>query len=100
MINNLKLVSLKGREKTLIRIGDLEIGKDFVLIAGPCTIETEEQMLQTSLEVKKAGANILRGGAFKPRTSPYEFQGLGVEGLKILNKVGKKVNSPCSSACS
>jgi len=97
MIDNLKLVSLKGKEKTLVRVRDLEIGKDFVLIAGPCTIETEEQMLQTAIEVKKAGANILRGGAFKPRTSPYEFQGLGLEGLKILNKVGKKTGLPVVS---
>ena len=87
MISNLKLASLEGREKTIIKVGNLQIGKDFVLIAGPCTVESEEQMLETAKAVKKAGANMLRGGAFKPRTSPYAFQGLGLKGLKILKKL-------------
>ncbi len=58
------------------------------IIAGPCSIESEEQIMATAHFVKKAGATILRGGAFKPRTSPYAFQGLGIEGLKLLKKAG------------
>ncbi|MEI6080389.1 MAG: 3-deoxy-7-phosphoheptulonate synthase, partial [bacterium] len=73
------------------------IGKDFALIAGPCTVESEEQMLETAKAVKKAGANMLRGGAFKPRTSPYAFQGLGLKGLKILKDVGEKTGLPVVS---
>lgn len=61
-------------------------GKKVVIMAGPCSIEGEEQIMETAREVKKAGARILRGGAFKPRTSPYSFQGLGEEGLKLLKK--------------
>ncbi|MBI4658030.1 MAG: 3-deoxy-7-phosphoheptulonate synthase [Verrucomicrobia bacterium] len=61
-------------------------GKKFQVMAGPCSVENEKQLLTTALAVKKAGATILRGGAFKPRTSPYEFQGLGQEGLKLLAK--------------
>ncbi|MEI6093131.1 MAG: 3-deoxy-7-phosphoheptulonate synthase [bacterium] len=97
MFENLKLASLGENKKTIIKIGDLKIGKDFLLIAGPCTVESEEQMLQTAIEVKKAGAKMLRGGAFKPRTSPYAFQGLGLKGLKILQKVGKKTGLPVVS---
>lgn len=83
---NLALLSLANNKRTIIRVGDLEIGKEFVVIAGPCSVESEEQTIQTALKVKEAGAQMLRGGAFKPRTSPYDFQGLGVEGLKILKK--------------
>ena len=97
MISNLKLASLEGREKTIIKVGNLQIGKDFVLIAGPCTVESEEQMLETAKAVKKAGANMLRGGAFKPRTSPYAFQGLGLKGLKILKDAGEKTGLPVVS---
>jgi 3-deoxy-7-phosphoheptulonate synthase len=61
-------------------------GDDFVVMAGPCAVESERQVLDTALSVVRAGARILRGGAFKPRSSPYSFQGLGVEGLKILSK--------------
>lgn len=63
-------------------------GKKIVVMAGPCTIENLERLYEIAKEVKKAGACVLRGGAFKPRTSPYSFQGLGEEGLKYLNKVG------------
>ena len=59
-----------------------------MVIAGPCSVESEEQTLETARKVKAAGANMLRGGAFKPRTSPYSFQGLGIEGLKILEREG------------
>ncbi len=74
-------------QKTVINIGDVKIGGDEVtIIAGPCSVENEEQTLSTARAVKAAGATILRGGAFKPRTSPYEFRGLGEQGLQILAK--------------
>jgi 3-deoxy-7-phosphoheptulonate synthase len=63
-------------------------------MAGPCTIENEEQLFKTAALVKQAGANILRGGAFKPRTSPYSFQGMGVEGLKLLQRAGQQYGMP------
>jgi 3-deoxy-7-phosphoheptulonate synthase len=73
--------------KTVIRLGDVSIGGDEVTVmAGPCSVESEEQTLSTAYAVKSAGATVLRGGAFKPRTSPYEFRGLGEQGLKILAK--------------
>jgi 3-deoxy-7-phosphoheptulonate synthase len=73
--------------RTVIRIGNLEIGGgSFVVMAGPCAVESESQLMQTAEAVSEAGARILRGGAFKPRSSPYSFQGLGLEGLKILAK--------------
>jgi len=64
---------LKNKSKTTIQVGDITIGKDFVLIAGPCSVENEEQTLKIAEAVKKAGANMLRGGSFKPRSSPYSF---------------------------
>ncbi|HLG15530.1 MAG TPA: 3-deoxy-7-phosphoheptulonate synthase [Blastocatellia bacterium] len=81
-----KIVSRElKREKTIIRVGDLEIGgAQFVVMAGPCSVETREQLMETADAVKRAGAQVLRGGAFKPRTSPYDFQGLEIEGLKLL----------------
>jgi len=78
-------------QSTVIKINDVHIGgKEKTIIAGPCAIESEEQLLKTAREVSKAGSRILRGGAFKPRSSPYSFQGLGKEGLKILQRVGKE----------
>src|SRR5437764_11362368 len=75
------------RSRTVVRVRDLEIGGDnFVVMAGPCAVESETQLLQTAEAVARAGASILRGGAYKPRSSPYAFQGLGVEGLKLLGK--------------
>ena len=72
-------------EDTTIKVGDAVIGGDeLVIIAGPCAVETEKQVLDTARAVKAAGANILRGGAFKPSTSPYQFRGLGKQGLEIL----------------
>ena len=74
-------------EDTVVRIGEraLPIGADnFVVFAGPCAVESEEQVLSTARAVKSAGAQVLRGGAFKPRTSPYSFRGLGEDGLKML----------------
>ncbi len=71
---------------TVIRVGDVEIGGGTVtLIAGPCSVENEEQICQVALQVKAAGAHMLRGGAFKPRTSPYSFQGLRAEGIRLLS---------------
>ncbi len=72
-------------EDTVIKIGEVSIGSgQVVVIAGPCAVESEEQLLQTARRVKESGARILRGGAYKPRTSPYSFQGLGEEALKYL----------------
>src|SRR5471030_847427 len=72
-------------ENTVITIGDIRIGGDEVIVmAGPCSAETEQQVRSTATAVRKAGAKIFRGGAFKPRSSPYSFQGLGEEGLIML----------------
>ncbi len=74
-----------GVEETRVKVGDVEIGGDrIVVIAGPCSVESREQLLETAREIGPAGASMIRGGAFKPRTLPYSFQGLGEEGLKIL----------------
>lgn len=88
-----KLVSREFKpEKTVVSVGGVKIGgKRIVIMAGPCSIESYEQLLKTARAVKKAGAAILRGGAFKPRTSPYAFQGLGEEGLKYLHQAGREV---------
>jgi len=73
------------RQQTVVPVLDLEIGGDeFITMAGPCSVETEFQLMATANHVRRAGARILRGGAFKPRSSPYAFQGLGLEGLKML----------------
>jgi len=95
-MKNLKLSALNGdaHKRTVITVGDVKIGEDFVVIAGPCSVESEEQTLETARKVKAAGANMLRGGAFKPRTSPYSFQGLGIKGLKILEKAKKETGLP------
>src|SRR5260370_28122564 len=73
------------RSRTVVQVRDIEIGgNDFVVMAGPCAVESESQLLQTAEAVAEAGAVILRSRAYKPRSSPYAFQGLGVEGLKAL----------------
>jgi 3-deoxy-7-phosphoheptulonate synthase len=73
--------------RTVVRVHDIVIGgNEFVVMAGPCAVESESQLLETAEFVAVAGARILRGGAYKPRSSPYSFQGLGIEGLKILKK--------------
>ncbi len=81
-----KLVSREvKKQKTTIRVGDINIGDGgFVVMAGPCSVEGREQLLSTAEHVAKQGAHLLRGGAYKPRTSPYEFQGMAEEGLKLL----------------
>ncbi len=74
-------------QQTVVRVLDLEIGGgDFIIMAGPCSVETEQQLLSTAHHVRRGGAQILRGGAFKPRSSPYAFQGHGLAGLKMLAK--------------
>lgn len=84
-----KLVTLDmHREKTVVRVGDASIGGDeLTIIAGPCAVESHEQALAVAEVVRRSGARFFRGGAFKPRTSPYAFQGLGEEGLRILAEV-------------
>ncbi|HLO97190.1 MAG TPA: 3-deoxy-7-phosphoheptulonate synthase [Fimbriimonas sp.] len=78
-----------SRESTVIRVKNVEIGGDnFVVMGGPCSVESHAQFREAAIHVKNAGATILRGGAFKPRTSPYSFQGLAEEGLKIMRSVG------------
>ncbi|MCH8269430.1 MAG: 3-deoxy-7-phosphoheptulonate synthase [Acidobacteria bacterium] len=87
-----KFVSKESQPgKTVLRLDGCSIGgAEFAVIAGPCSVESEQQILSTAEAVKKAGATILRGGAFKPRTSPYDFQGLEEEGLKLLRKAKEK----------
>src|SRR5437763_14487467 len=83
-----KFVSKEFRkERTVIRVGRAEIGGDqFITMAGPCSVESEKQIMETAEAVAAAGATILRGGAYKPRTSPYDFQGMEEAGLKLLAK--------------
>ncbi len=79
------------REDTVVRIRDVSIGGgSFVVMGGPCSVESYEQFSTAAKQVKAAGATILRGGAFKPRTSPYSFQGLAEEGLRIIKRVGQE----------
>src|SRR5881227_4280373 len=91
-----KLVSREHHpEATTVEVRGVPIGPDtFTLIAGPCAVETAEQTLAAARMAKRAGATLLRGGAFKPRTSPYAFQGLGVAGLRILAEVRDEVGLP------
>jgi 3-deoxy-7-phosphoheptulonate synthase len=94
-MKNLKLVAQDTEKKgTVVNVSGVDIGHDFVVIAGPCSVESEKQLLNTARAVKAAGADMLRGGAFKPRTSPYSFQGLGLQGLKILAKAKKETGLP------
>jgi 3-deoxy-7-phosphoheptulonate synthase len=77
------------KEKTVVSAGKVNIGGgDFTVVAGPCSVETESQIMATAEAIARSGANVLRGGAFKPRSSPYSFQGLEEEGLKLLRKAG------------
>ena len=94
-----KRFRLVGREahkkNSTIKIGKNVIGgKKVQVMAGPCSVESEKQLMETAHAVRKAGATILRGGAFKPRTSPYEFQGLGEKGLKLLAKAREETGMP------
>jgi 3-deoxy-7-phosphoheptulonate synthase len=98
-MEELKLVRIdaQGRQKTVVEVGSLRIGADFVIMAGPCAVESEEQTLTIARRVKAAGAHMLRGGAFKPRMSPYSFQGLEEEGLEILKKAKAETGLPVVS---
>lgn len=82
-------------QRSVFRAGDVEFGGDRVVImAGPCAVESRNQLLETAFAVKEAGARVLRGGVFKPRTSPYSFQGLGEKGLEILSEAKQKTGLP------
>jgi len=77
--------------RTIVKIGDMKVGnQELAIIAGPCSVESAEQIMRIAREVKAAGANLLRGGAFKPRTSPYDFQGLGERGLQYLKEASEE----------
>ena len=91
-----KLVSRQvSPERSIVKINGVAIGgPDVVVIAGPCSVESPEQLLDTARAVKRAGATMLRGGAYKPRTSPYDFQGLGLEALKILREARQQTGLP------
>jgi len=91
-----KLVSREAkRENTVVSVGGVLVGgRGIVVVAGPCAVESESQALEIGHRVRRAGATLYRGGAFKPRTSPYSFQGLGEEGLKILAKVRQETGLP------
>ncbi len=91
-----KLVSRQTRpQPSVIDVGGVKIGgPEVVVIAGPCSVESREQLLETAQGVKRAGATMLRGGAYKPRTSPYEVQGLGIEALKILREARELTGLP------
>lgn len=82
---------------TVVSVGKARIGRDFCLIAGPCAVESPEQVTSITRQVSAAGAQLLRGGAFKPRTSPYTFGGLGAEGLELLCRAGRETGLPVVS---
>lgn len=82
---------------TVVSVGKARIGRDFCLIAGPCAVESPEQVTSIARQVSAAGAQLLRGGAFKPRTSPYTFGGLGAEGLELLCRAGRETGMPVVS---
>ncbi len=89
------LVARRGDESTVVWVGDVAIGgAEAIVIAGPCSVESRDQVTETAHAVKARGAVILRGGAYKPRTSPYDFQGLGVEGLRLLREAGDAAEMP------
>jgi chorismate mutase/prephenate dehydratase len=80
--------------RTLVKVGDVVFGEGFVVVAGPCAVETESQVFETARIVREGGGRVLRGGVFKPRTSPYAFQGLGLAGLDILARAGQEYGLP------
>lgn len=93
-MKDLKLAIKKEEEFEPYRIKDLIVGKDFLKIGGPCSVESQEQIIRIAETIKIGGGNIIRGGTFKPRTSPYSFQGLGKEGLKYLQEAGEQTGLP------
>ena len=90
------LVGLKkNQDTTIVKVNGIEFGGlKVTIVAGPCAVESQEQLFETARAVKFGGANILRGGAFKPRSSPYSFQGLGEAGLKLLSQIRKETGLP------
>jgi 3-deoxy-7-phosphoheptulonate synthase len=94
-----RLVSRETKhEQTIVQVGDVKIGgKAIAFMAGPCSVENEDQMEKAAAGVKKLGAHMLRGGAFKPRSSPHAFQGMGRDGVKLLSAAGKHHNIPTVS---
>ena len=93
-MKNLKLAVRETEQRTTVNVSNVTFGRDFVVIAGPCSVESEQQIIETARTVKSAGADMLRGGAFKPRTSPYAFQGLGLGGLKLLARAREETGLP------
>ncbi len=94
-MKNLKLAAARpDGSRTAIDVRGVRLGGEFVVMAGPCAVESEAQIIGAAEAVKAAGAKMLRGGAFKPRTSPYAFQGLGLEGLKLLAKARAETGLP------
>ncbi len=90
-----KVSKLENQKTTIVNVDGVKVGgKEVVIFAGPCAVENREQLFKTAKSVKNSGANILRGGAFKPRSSPYSFQGLGKEGLELLSQVKKEYGIP------
>lgn len=93
--NALPLVSRGAKPDTIVWVKNVAIGgSEAVVMAGPCSVESREQVVSTAVSIKEAGACILRGGAYKPRTSPYDFQGLGLEGLRLLREAGDIADLP------
>ena len=85
-------------DDTVVNVGEVKIGGgNFQFIAGPCSVESHEQILEIAKRVKESGATMLRGGAFKPRTSPYDFQGLAADGLKLLLEAKAETGMPIVS---
>ena len=93
-MKHIKLAVRNGTQRTVVPVGEVRVGEGFTVIAGPCSVESEEQTLTIARAVKAAGAQMLRGGVFKPRTSPYAFQGLGLRGLKILEMAREETGLP------
>ena len=90
-----KLVSLQEKSKTIVDVNGTKIGgSEIIVIAGPCAVESKLQLFETARSVYSSGAKIIRGGAFKPRSSPYSFQGLGEEGLKLLREISNETGLP------
>ncbi|HKI49851.1 MAG TPA: 3-deoxy-7-phosphoheptulonate synthase [Desulfobacteria bacterium] len=93
-MNNLKLSTREPEHRTVVDVSGVQVGKGFTVIAGPCSVESESQAVETARAVKASGADMMRGGAFKPRSSPYSFQGLGLTGLKILARARAETGLP------
>jgi len=93
-MKSLQYAARNGAARTVVQAGAARFGEGFVIVAGPCSVESEDRLLAIARAVKDAGADALRGGAFKPRTSPYAFQGLGLAGLRMLEKAREETGLP------